>query len=266
MALKFSKGDLVVRVINSGRKGGEVDGFVWQVNWYNEISNNIRLVTPVGVDDKRDAVVFWTGPSGTYFRLANPAELAQVASKMQTAGRVGYQPNQPLAFSDHPLETKPEGTMASFVGTPEGQAKIRKIVEYLNKENELEKKVGLAAVSASQEMVDGLLVSTDMTPFHLIPTVALRELGKRIMLGEKLKGKDAWNAMSDNQNVLSSRKALARRLGHLMTHASRLLEKIHSGSEWDDEDLGEAAAIMWGGMYAICSVNQQIIDVEGDPS
>ena len=72
--------------------------------------------------------------------------------------------------------------------------------------------------------------------------------------------------MSDNQNVLSSRNALARRLGHLMTHASRLLEKIHSGSEWDDEDLGEAAAIMWGGMYAICSVNQQIIDVEGDPS
>ena len=109
----------------------------------------------------------------------------------------------------------------------------------------------------AQEMVDGLLVSTDTLAYHLIPVVAIQRLCERIMLGEKTKGKDAWNALSDNQQVLDSKKALARRLGHTINHAYRLLNKIQQEEHWVEEDEREASAVMWGGMYAICAINAQ---------
>lgn len=107
------------------------------------------------------------------------------------------------------------------------------------------------------EMIDGLLVSTDSLAYHLIPVIAIQRLCERIMLGEETKGKDAWNALSNNQSVLDSKRALARRFGHTINHAYRLLGKIQRGESWTEEDEKEASAVMWGGMYAICAIHQQ---------
>lgn len=107
------------------------------------------------------------------------------------------------------------------------------------------------------EFVGGMLVSKDTLCFHLIPQVAMQRLCERIALGEQTKGKDAWNALSDNQHVLDSREALARRLGHLINHSYHLLAKIQNKEPWTEEDEKEASAVMWGGMFAICSINQQ---------
>lgn len=112
-------------------------------------------------------------------------------------------------------------------------------------------------VVPQQEMIDGLKVSTDTLAYHLIPTIALQRLCERISLGEITKGKDAWNALSDNQEVLNSRKALARRFGHGINHAYRLLAKIQNKEEWTEEDEREASAFMWAGMFAICAISQQ---------
>jgi hypothetical protein len=109
----------------------------------------------------------------------------------------------------------------------------------------------------STEMVDGLKVSTDTHSYHLIPQIALERLCERIQLGEQTKGKDAWNALSENQHVLDSKKALARRFGHTINHAYRLLGKIQRGEEWTEEDEKEASAVMWGGMFAVCAIHQQ---------
>lgn len=108
-----------------------------------------------------------------------------------------------------------------------------------------------------QIMIDGLKVSTDTLAYHLIPVIAIQRLCERIMLGEETKGKDAWNALSDNQAVLDSKKALARRFGHTINHAYRLLGKIQRGESWTEEDEKEASAVMWGGMYAITAINRQ---------
>ena len=110
---------------------------------------------------------------------------------------------------------------------------------------------------AADEMIDGLRVSKDTLCYHLIPEVAMQRLCERISLGEQTKGNDAWNAMSDNQSVLESRKALARRFGHLINHSYRLLGKIQSGEEWTEDDEREASAVMWGGMFAICAIAAQ---------
>lgn len=107
------------------------------------------------------------------------------------------------------------------------------------------------------EFVGGMLVSKDTLCFHLIPQVAMQRLCERIALGEQTKGKDAWNALSDNQHVLGSREALARRFGHLINHSYHLLAKIQNKEPWTEEDEKEASAVMWGGMFAICSINHQ---------
>jgi hypothetical protein len=112
-------------------------------------------------------------------------------------------------------------------------------------------------VDPPQEFVDGLLVSTDTLAYHLIPEIAIRRLCERIMLGEKIKGKAAWNALSDNQEVLDSPKALARRFGHTINHAYKLLAKLQNNEPWTEEDEKEASAVMWGGMYAICAIAAQ---------
>lgn len=107
------------------------------------------------------------------------------------------------------------------------------------------------------EKIDGMVVSTDTHCYHLIPQIAMQRLCERISLGEQTKGKDAWNAMSENQIVLDSRKALARRFGHLINHSYRLLGKIETGEGWTEDDEREASAVMWGGMFAICAIAAQ---------
>lgn len=252
---KFQKGQYVTRVLESN--GGSVDGYIWKVDWYNPVANNIRLLP---TDDSRETWVGWTGPEGTYFKVVNFEERKDAYVS---------------PFPDAPLSgfVNGEVTAGDLVASPEYQEKIKKIVEYLDRDYEarqaekiakdavdlVESKPSLGEMlkQPAQVMVDGLMVSADTLPYHLIPPVALRELCKRIRLGEEIKGKDAWNALSDNQQVLDSRKALAHRLGHLISHAYGLLEKIQAGEKWSGDDLGEAAAVMWGGMYAICAIDRQ---------
>lgn len=105
--------------------------------------------------------------------------------------------------------------------------------------------------------IDGLVCSNDTLTFHLIPEIAIRRLCERIALGEKTKGKDAWNALSENQDVLKSIKALARRLGHGINHSYKLLAKIQNNEPWTEEDEKEASAVMWAGMFAICCIAAQ---------
>ena len=100
------------------------------------------------------------------------------------------------------------------------------------------------------ELVAGLSFSV-IPPFELIPRIAWVRLAKRAELGQKTKGKNAWNALSDNQSALLSREALAKRLGHAIDHATKLLEKLISDQDFSGDD--DAAALMWAGMYAICA-------------
>ena len=112
----------------------------------------------------------------------------------------------------------------------------------------------IIAEQPPQEMIGGMAHSVGTPPYHLIPAVAWRELANQYALGEKLKGKDAWNALSDNQHVLKSQDALAVRLGHVIAHCLALQESLAA-----DEPLNirDAAAIMWGGSFAICAIDAQ---------
>ena len=107
----------------------------------------------------------------------------------------------------------------------------------------------------TSETIDGLKVSS-IPPFHLIPRIAYQRLAERVALGEQTKGKDAWNAFSDNQEVLLSRKALARRLGHAIDHATKMLADLAAGRQTCLSD-DDAAALCWAGMYAICASDAQ---------
>lgn len=107
-----------------------------------------------------------------------------------------------------------------------------------------------------QEIVAGISFSV-VPRFELIPRVALLRLVRRAELGKRLKGKAAWNAMSDNQDALKSSEALIKRLGHAIDHATKLLERVIAGRPLiepeNDED--DAAALMWAGMYACCATD-----------
>lgn len=103
-----------------------------------------------------------------------------------------------------------------------------------------------------QEMLGGMAHSVGTPPFHLIPSIALIELANQYALGESIKGKDAWNALSNNQHVLTDKVALAVRLGHVISHCTVMLDDLVADRPLNIRD---AAAIMWGGSFAIASVD-----------
>lgn len=107
------------------------------------------------------------------------------------------------------------------------------------------------------ELVGGLRVSTDVAHYQLIPRIAMERLARRYMHGEKTKGKDAWNALSKNQEVLKSKEALARRLGHIVHHCYQLLDKLANDQPLYNAATNndDAAAIAWGGTFAICATD-----------
>lgn len=105
-----------------------------------------------------------------------------------------------------------------------------------------------------QEIVSGLQF-TVVPKFELIPREAMLRLVRRAELGQRTKGKNAWNALSENQDALKSREALAKRLGHAIDHAYKLLDRLATGEPLYDlkSDEDDAAALMWAGMYACCA-------------
>lgn len=95
--------------------------------------------------------------------------------------------------------------------------------------------------------------STDVPPFHLIPTVALVEIANRFKLGVERKGDKAWNAISSNQECLADDKFIIDRVGHAMLHLMRLRDALISGVV--DEIVDDAAAVAWSGVFFICAAS-----------
>ena len=108
------------------------------------------------------------------------------------------------------------------------------------------------------EQVDhagGKAASSKIPPLHLIPTLCLEKTAERFQLGIERKGDKSWNAISNNQEVLTDIPFLLDRLGHIMHHAAKLRDKI---KEQDFDALKEdddASAIVWGGMFLQCAVD-----------
>ena len=168
----------------------------------------------------------------------------------------------PEEFSRLPIGTRLRDSLGTLHGSVYSSNNIRGVmwdndVFIRNPSAEILSFVCVVPNAEETEKIDGMVVSTDTHCYHLIPQVAMQRLCERISLGEQTKGKDAWNAMSDNQGVLESRKALARRFGHLINHSYRLLGKLQAGEEWTEDDEREASAVMWGGMFAICAIAAQ---------
>ncbi len=95
-------------------------------------------------------------------------------------------------------------------------------------------------------------LTTPGPEFELIPTVGLVRLAERFSLGEVRKGEKAWNAMSENQDCLLNKAFILNRLGHVIAHVLKLRDKIAKNLPFEDDD---AAAIAWGGIFAICATD-----------
>lgn len=105
-----------------------------------------------------------------------------------------------------------------------------------------------------QEIVAGLQFSI-VPKFELLPREGITRLIQRIEYGELTKGQNAWNASTSNQEALADKVALAKRLGHAIDHAYKLLDKLYGGSLLYDlkKNDDDAAALQWAGMYACCA-------------
>ena len=103
------------------------------------------------------------------------------------------------------------------------------------------------------EVIPGAL-STPGIEYQLIPPIVWERLAKRFMLGERRKGNKAWNADSANQHILSNKKFILDRLAHTMSHCLKLMHKIRHDLPLDTDD--DAAAITWGGAFAICATER----------
>lgn len=100
---------------------------------------------------------------------------------------------------------------------------------------------------------NGAVASSMVPAFHLIPTRGLVALANRFMTGVQRKGNRAWNAVSPNQHVLTDTAFIRDRLDHVIKHTLNLRDNLLKGtpSPSDDDD---AAAIAWGGVFAVCAV------------
>jgi hypothetical protein len=112
------------------------------------------------------------------------------------------------------------------------------------------------------EVVPGAL-STPGIDYELIPSIVWERLAKRFMLGQERKGDKAWNADSPNQDILTSRKFILNRLGHTVSHCLKLMDKIRHGKDLEEDD--DAAAITWGGAFAICATEALIKQDQENP-
>lgn len=103
-------------------------------------------------------------------------------------------------------------------------------------------------------MAGGLAASTKGPAIHLIPTAVLERLAERFELGVERKGSKAWNAVSANQDCLKDEDFVIERISHIIHHAMKLRDKIHSGYFKGIEQDNDAAAVAWGGAFLICAV------------
>lgn len=106
-------------------------------------------------------------------------------------------------------------------------------------------------------MAGGKAASSVGPPFHLIPTSALTHLANRFQKGIERKGDKAWNALSNNQECLTDKAFVIERMSHIIHHALKLRDQLQYGVQAGDESMTEnAAAMAWGGVFAICAAEQ----------
>ncbi len=83
--------------------------------------------------------------------------------------------------------------------------------------------------------------SSKVYDFAQIPRYSLERLAARFMHGEKIHGRDNW------KKGLHDKSYLIDRLNHVICHTFALIEELEAGELGSDDN---AAAIMWGGMFA----------------
>lgn len=84
--------------------------------------------------------------------------------------------------------------------------------------------------------------STVVPRFELIPRHFMVRLSARFEKGIERHGDAAWNARS-SQDPLDDKAFLMARLGHVIDHATKLMDKLDGRMKDDGED--DAGAIGW---------------------
>jgi hypothetical protein len=98
--------------------------------------------------------------------------------------------------------------------------------------------------------------SSKQPRIDLIPYKALCRVADRFELGVTKHGERAWNARSDNQDVLKDREFVIARAAHAALHAMRLIA-ILEGTLPDDGD-DDAGAIAWAGI-CLCGADIDLL-------
>lgn len=113
------------------------------------------------------------------------------------------------------------------------------------------------------EFAGGAAASSKIPPLHLIPTTALEKTAERFALGVERKGEKSWNAISQNQQILTDVDFLIERTAHIIHHAAKMRDRLvayrddpkkASVTVFRDDD--DASAIVWGGMFLQCAVER----------
>lgn len=98
--------------------------------------------------------------------------------------------------------------------------------------------------------------SSKVSDYAQIPKHSLDRLAARFQLGERVHGRGNW------KKGLESKSYLIDRLNHVICHVYALIEEIERGELSSDDN---AAAIMWGGMYA-CEATRVLFLEQTAPS
>lgn len=91
--------------------------------------------------------------------------------------------------------------------------------------------------------------SSKVPRMDLIPYSALVRLANRFALGLEKHGKNNY------RKGLSDKDYVIERLGHVINHAYRLIEKLEGRLVDEDDD---AAAIAWGGIFACLATESNL--------
>lgn len=93
--------------------------------------------------------------------------------------------------------------------------------------------------------------SSKVSDYAQIPKHSLDRLAARFAYGEKIHGRHNW------KKGLHDKSYLIDRLNHVICHTLTLIEELERGEFGSDDN---AAAIMWGGMFACEATKIQFLD------
>lgn len=117
-------------------------------------------------------------------------------------------------------------------------------------------------MSESKQEIDfaGAKVSSSKIPdFKYIPYQSLVRTAARFELGIERKQEKAWNALSNNQEVLTDLPFVIERASHAAHHAMRLIAILTGAIPDDGED--HAAAVAWSGHF-LCEATRALAEAK----